>query len=109
MFANRQSRGERESAEKCLQTCVCSMSQLCPTFWLRLEIHQSASNTGSSAKMKESLEAVAEGSNTHVHTLLNTCTHDMETVRRRRYMDTCAFVCVLAHYYFLGQGGLIRF
>ena len=97
---------------------TCSMSQLCPTFWLRLEIHQSASNAGSTAKMKESLEAVAEGPKTHVCTLLNECTHACESRKdKKRVTETCVcvcvcvcvFVCVLAHYCLLGQSGLIRF
>lgn len=34
--------------------------------------------------MKESLEAGAEGRNTHVHTLRYTCTHDMNVERHER-------------------------
>lgn len=110
---------ERKGGKVVKSACrlTCSMSQLCPTFWLRLEIHQSASNAGSTAKMKESLEAVAEGRKTHVCTILNECTHACEraakTEKRRRYQDAralvCVFVCVLAHYCLLGQSGLIRF
>lgn len=86
---------------------ACSVSQLCPTFWLRLEIHQSASNAGSTAKMKESLEAVAEGRKTLVCPPLNACTQAHERIKKksRCYQDVCVavFVCVLAHYCLLGR------
>ena len=69
-----------------------------PNFLAETGIHQSASNASSTAKMKESLEAVAEGRKTHVRTLLNECTHARATVRktekRRRYRDVCVCVCV---------------
>lgn len=101
---------------------TCSMSQLYPTFWLRLEIHQSASNAASAARMKESLEAAAKGRQTRVRSLLSGCSHAWaregerrkeETPPRRLSVCVCVpvrmFVCAFAHYCLLGQSGLIRF
>lgn len=95
---------------------TCAMTQLCPTIWLRLEIHRSASIASSTTKMKESLESGAEGWKTHVntHPWMNASTHVRESGWQKKREEmlprrACVFVCVLAHYCLLGQSGLIRF
>ena len=95
--ANREKvKGEKVSESACRLRLF--NESITPNFLAETGIHQSASNAGSTAKMKESLEAVAEGRKTHVRTLLNEFTHACATVRktekRRRYRDMCVCVCV---------------
>lgn len=82
---------------------TCAMTQLCPTIWLRLEIHRSASIASSTTKMKESLESGAEGWKTHVntHPWMNASTHVRESgwqkKERRCYRDVRVCLCASLH------------
>lgn len=84
---------ERKWEWKVPEDFTCLMSQLCSTFWLKLEIHKGAQS---------------KGPRRHICMLLNEITHWARNQKKKDVSKMCAYIFVWAHYCLLGQSGLIK-
>lgn len=84
---------ERKWEWKVPEDFTCLMSQLCSTFWLKLEIHKGAQS---------------KGPQRHICILLNEVTHWSRNQKKKDVSKMCAYIFVWAHYCLLGQSGLIK-